>query len=180
MLLNSHISVYARCSARKVCGLVRSTWGTSRGEGKLGARDKILSTKVARRANIRPCGQYHFHLELADGLQHPAPSPEIVHFRPQYRHAQMKTTERMEVCEHAQHYSTCMAHHPLCANNALVQTTTSAVSAPFETVELVDHPFWLGCDRGNGWLWYQSQVHPKLRRKRGHHEFLSLENCKAG
>ena len=30
MLLNSHISAYARCLAGKVCGLVRSTWGTSR------------------------------------------------------------------------------------------------------------------------------------------------------
>ena len=38
------------CFARKVCGLVRSTRGTSQGEGKLGARDKILNTKVARRA----------------------------------------------------------------------------------------------------------------------------------
>ena len=44
MLLNSHISVYARCLAGKVCG------GTSQGEDKLGARNKILNTKVARRA----------------------------------------------------------------------------------------------------------------------------------
>ena len=29
---------------------MRSTWGTSLGEDKLGARDKILNTKVARRA----------------------------------------------------------------------------------------------------------------------------------
>ena len=50
MLLNSHISPYARCLAGKGCGLVRSTWGTSQGEDKLGARDKILNTKVARRA----------------------------------------------------------------------------------------------------------------------------------
>ena len=50
MLLNSHISAYTRCVAEKVCGLVRSTWGTSQGEDKLGARDKILNTKVARRA----------------------------------------------------------------------------------------------------------------------------------
>ena len=35
MLLNSHISAYARCLAGKVCGLVRSTWGTSQGEDKL-------------------------------------------------------------------------------------------------------------------------------------------------
>ena len=47
MLLNSHISAYARCLAGKVCGLVRSTWGTSLGEDKLGARDKMLNTKVA-------------------------------------------------------------------------------------------------------------------------------------
>ena len=50
MLLNSHISAYASCLAGKVCGLVRSTWGTSQGEDKLGARDKILDTKVACRA----------------------------------------------------------------------------------------------------------------------------------
>ena len=50
MLLNSHISAYARCLAGKVCGLVRSTWGTSQSEDKLGARDKILNTKVAFRA----------------------------------------------------------------------------------------------------------------------------------
>ena len=68
MLLNSHISAYTSCLAEKVCGLVRSTWGTSQGEDKLGARDKILNTKVAcracagrvpgaRRANIPP-GQH--------------------------------------------------------------------------------------------------------------------------
>ena len=50
MLLNSHISACARCIAGKVCGLVRSTWGTSQGEDKLGARDKILNTKVAHPA----------------------------------------------------------------------------------------------------------------------------------
>ena len=38
MLLNYHISAYARCFVRKVCSLVRSTWGTSLGEDKLGAR----------------------------------------------------------------------------------------------------------------------------------------------
>ena len=54
MLLNSHISAYARCLAGKVCGLVWSTWGTSLGEDKLGARARILNTKVARRANIPP------------------------------------------------------------------------------------------------------------------------------
>ena len=56
MLLNSHISAYTRCLAEKVCGLVRSTWGTSQGEDRLGARDKMLNTKVARRANILPHG----------------------------------------------------------------------------------------------------------------------------
>ena len=59
VLLNSHISAYATCLARKVCGLVRSTWGTSQGEDKLGARDKILNTKVARRA----CAGQTFPLE---------------------------------------------------------------------------------------------------------------------
>ena len=50
MLLNSHILAYARCLAGKVCGRVRSTWGTSQGEDKFGARDDILNTTVARRA----------------------------------------------------------------------------------------------------------------------------------
>ena len=50
MLLNSHISAYTMCLAGKVCGLVWSTWGTSQGEDKLGARDKRLNTKVAHRA----------------------------------------------------------------------------------------------------------------------------------
>ena len=50
MLLNSHISAYATCFAQKVCSLVRSTWGTALGGDKLGARDRTLSTKVARRA----------------------------------------------------------------------------------------------------------------------------------
>ena len=50
MLLNSHISAYTRCLAEKVCGLMRSTWGSSQGEDKLGARDKILNKEVARRA----------------------------------------------------------------------------------------------------------------------------------
>ena len=44
MLLNCHISAYARCLAGKVRGLVQSNWGTSQGEDKLGARDKILNT----------------------------------------------------------------------------------------------------------------------------------------
>ena len=64
MLLNSHISAYTRCLAEKVCGLVRSTWGTSQGEDKLGARDKILNTKVARRA----CAGQTFPLRLASNL----------------------------------------------------------------------------------------------------------------
>ena len=58
VLLNSHISAYARYLAGKVCGPVRSTGGTSLGEDKLGARDRILNTKVARRACARqtfPC-----------------------------------------------------------------------------------------------------------------------------
>ena len=46
MLLNAHILAYARCFARKVCGLLRSTWGTSQGEDKPGARDKILNGDV--------------------------------------------------------------------------------------------------------------------------------------
>ena len=50
MLLNSHISAYARCLAGKICGLVPSTWGTSLGENKPGARDRILNAKVVRRA----------------------------------------------------------------------------------------------------------------------------------
>ena len=50
MWLNSHVSAYTRCLAEKVCSLVRSTWGTSLGENKPGARDKILNTKVACRA----------------------------------------------------------------------------------------------------------------------------------
>ena len=54
VLLNSHILAYTMCLAEKVCGLVRSTWGTFQGEDKVGARDKILTTKVARRANIPP------------------------------------------------------------------------------------------------------------------------------
>ena len=58
MLLNSHVSAYTRCLAEKVCGLVRSTWGTSQGEDKLGARDKILSTKVVRRACTRQTFPY--------------------------------------------------------------------------------------------------------------------------
>ena len=59
MLLNSHISAYTRCLAEEVCGLVRSTWGASQGEDKLGARNKILNTKVAGRACAgRALGKY--------------------------------------------------------------------------------------------------------------------------
>ena len=58
MLLNSQISAYATCFVGKVCGLVQSTWGTSRGEDTLGARARIRNTKGsapgARRANIPP------------------------------------------------------------------------------------------------------------------------------
>ena len=42
------------CFAGKVCGPVRSTWGTSLGGDKLGAGARILYTKVARRADIPP------------------------------------------------------------------------------------------------------------------------------
>ena len=59
MLLNSHISADATCFVRKVCGLVQPTWGTTLGEDKLGARDRILDTKVVHRACARqtftPC-----------------------------------------------------------------------------------------------------------------------------
>ena len=47
------ISAYAACFAWKVCGLVQSTWGTSLGEDKLGASDRIPNTKVARRVGAR-------------------------------------------------------------------------------------------------------------------------------
>ena len=47
VLVNSHILAYATCFARKVCSLRRSTWGTSPGGDKFGARDRIL--KVVRR-----------------------------------------------------------------------------------------------------------------------------------
>ena len=52
MLLDSHIWAFATCFAGKVCGPVRSTWGISLGEDKLGARAWIHNTKIARRANI--------------------------------------------------------------------------------------------------------------------------------
>ena len=50
MLFNCHIPAHATCFAGKVCGPVRSTWGTSLGEDKLGARARMLHTNVARRA----------------------------------------------------------------------------------------------------------------------------------
>ena len=50
MLLKSPISAYARCFEGKFCGLVRSTWETSQGEDKRGARDRIINTKVAGHA----------------------------------------------------------------------------------------------------------------------------------
>ena len=64
MLLNAHISAYTRCVAEMVCGLVRSTWGTSQGQDKLGARDKILNTKIAHRA----CTGQTFPLKCALGI----------------------------------------------------------------------------------------------------------------
>ena len=36
VLLNSHFSAYATCFARKACGVVRSTWGISLSEDRLG------------------------------------------------------------------------------------------------------------------------------------------------
>ena len=48
----------------KVCGLVRSTWGTSLGEDKLGARCRILNTKVACRARA---GQTFHHCGVGGG-----------------------------------------------------------------------------------------------------------------
>ena len=79
MLLSSHISAYARFVAEKVCGLVRSTLGTSQGEDKLGARDMILNTKVVRRANIPPkpvsCRSQSFNRPFLRSLTFPTPSP---------------------------------------------------------------------------------------------------------
>ena len=54
MFLSSHIPAYGTCFAGKVCSPVRFTWGTSLGEDKLGARVRILNTKVAHRANVPP------------------------------------------------------------------------------------------------------------------------------
>ena len=63
MLLNSHIPAYARCLAGKVCGLVQSTWGTSLGEDKLGAEDRILNTSFAQTKVARwACGRQTFPL----------------------------------------------------------------------------------------------------------------------
>ena len=68
MFLKSHISAYARCLAGKVCSLVRSTWGSSRGEDKLGAKDRILNTKVAHRACTRRAPGKHPPAELQEVL----------------------------------------------------------------------------------------------------------------
>ena len=82
MLLNSHISAYASCLAGKVCSPVRSTWGTSLGEDKLGARDRILNTKVAHRGRTFPphlcydttttqrvqLSEQHFGFLMAEGV----------------------------------------------------------------------------------------------------------------
>ena len=45
------------CFAGQVCGPVRSTWGTSLGEDEIGARAKILNTKVVRWARTDPIVQ---------------------------------------------------------------------------------------------------------------------------
>ena len=50
MVFNSHFPAYATCFAGKVCGPVQSGWGISLGEDKIGARARILNTKVARQA----------------------------------------------------------------------------------------------------------------------------------
>ena len=56
MLLNSHISAYARCLPGKVCGLVRSTWGISLGLeiGYLIQRYRAGDAPGACWANIPP------------------------------------------------------------------------------------------------------------------------------
>jgi hypothetical protein len=64
VLLNSHISAYTRYLAEKVCSLLWSTWGTSLGEDKLGARDKICNTKVAWRACAGRAGQTFPHAQV--------------------------------------------------------------------------------------------------------------------
>ena len=54
----SHIcetdSLVPVCGDTTLGSSLRSTWGASLGEDKLGARARILNTKVARRANIPP------------------------------------------------------------------------------------------------------------------------------
>ena len=62
VLLNSHVSAYATCFARNVCRLVRSTWGTSRGEDTLGARDRIFDTKDTKIQRYRACARQMFPL----------------------------------------------------------------------------------------------------------------------
>ena len=55
----SHSPAYATCFAQKVCGLVRSTWGTLLGGDKLGAGDRILNTKVPRPPHVQPPPRVH-------------------------------------------------------------------------------------------------------------------------
>ena len=66
MLLNSHIPAYATCVAGKVCSPVRSTWGTSLGEDKLGARARILNTKEVHHARARQTFSHGFFLGFSD------------------------------------------------------------------------------------------------------------------
>ena len=56
VLLTSHFPAYAKWFARKVCGLVHATWGTSLGEHKR-ARYRIFNSKVVCRActGCAPC-----------------------------------------------------------------------------------------------------------------------------
>ena len=55
---------------------MQSTWGTSLGEDKLGATDKVLNTKVARRARA---GQTFLLYMLQNGtLPPPCRSPPLV------------------------------------------------------------------------------------------------------
>ena len=89
MLLSSHVSASARCFAGKVCGLVWSTWGTSLGEDKLGARDRTLNAKVGtHRANIPPMSTVQvtvahlasFQTLHPRALQCPPPPPSLLGF----------------------------------------------------------------------------------------------------
>ena len=62
-LLNSRVSAYRTCYGGKVYGPTWSTWGTSLGEDKFGARASIINTNVARRANIPPHTLMHCSAE---------------------------------------------------------------------------------------------------------------------